>query len=66
MSKKVPLRHPKEMAAVTQPNKTTARVENNVVGQCPICHEPMPTVLANGIESYYCKRDCVSMPTPDR
>ena len=63
------LMSPKPSAVVagagTQPQKVTARIENNDLGCCPICKQQMPIVLAHKTPVYFCDEHKVVLPTKD-
>ena len=61
------LKSPKDLALAKAEltNKTTARVENNDIGVCPICHKAMSTAKVGDINSYVCVGCRVSLPTQD-
>jgi cytochrome c553 len=61
--RKVPQEITASRAKLSTPQ--TARVDNDVVGECPVCHEPMGTSMANGIPVYICNRDTIVLPLPD-
>lgn len=42
--------------------RVTARVENDVVGVCPVCQRPMDRTVAMGHAIYWCTNDRVTMP----
>lgn len=44
-----------------QKTKTVA-FTNEVDGECPVCHQPMKTSVANGIDVYVCMDHRVTMP----
>jgi hypothetical protein len=47
---------------VPQGQRTTVAFTNEVEGQCPVCHQPMKTSVANGIDVYVCMDHRVVMP----
>lgn len=40
----------------------TVAFTNEVEGECPVCHTPMKTSVANGIDVYVCMDHRVAMP----
>jgi len=46
-------------------NKILARFENNDIGICPVCHQHMKTLEADGIPSYVCLTDRICLPRED-
>jgi hypothetical protein len=43
----------------------TSRVENVIVGQCPVCQKDMARSLAEDVPVYVCLTCCVCLPTED-
>lgn len=52
-------------AGAAEPQKVTARIENNDLGLCPICKQQMPIVLAHKTSVYFCDEHKVVLPTKD-
>lgn len=48
-----------------QPVPETARVENTLAGQCPLCKTPMRQAVANGIQVHTCLEDAIVLPIRD-
>jgi hypothetical protein len=42
-----------------------ARVENTVVGVCPLCSVPMQTLEVADVQAYVCMEHCVCLPVED-
>jgi hypothetical protein len=43
----------------------TARVSNNIDGECPICHKQLQPTMANGNPVLACLQHAIVMPTRD-
>lgn len=39
-----------------------ARMENTRIGVCPVCQQPMKSIIAAGIDSYVCMEHRVCVP----
>lgn len=57
---------PKEMQTASVKNEVVARVENNSLGVCPICHVGMRTLVCNDITCYVCLDHRIALPTEDK
>lgn len=44
------------------PHTKVVAFTNEVEGECPVCHQPMKTSIANGIDVYVCMDHRVTMP----
>lgn len=53
------------LAASAGSNTVTARVENVVVGVCPICNVSMQTLEVAEVQAYVCMEHCVCLPVED-
>lgn len=52
-------------ASTNAKTAVTSRVENMVVGQCPVCQQTMSRALAEDVAVYVCTPCCVCLPTED-
>lgn len=50
-------------AVVETAGITTSSVHNNVLGECPVCFNPMRILDVNGVASYTCIADRICLPT---